>query len=353
VGIRSPLWQADNKQTKEKTMEYDPKNYRRDVRKIGKRLFKMAHEWSRELPEKIGERYRIADACKGRKKFATKKEFREIIEGPMVDIARAMRESRCKHRWGKERRRIALASGRLTTLPRGTLKERAERRRKKLILAASVDQCNDYSGETCTVIKYGRPSATTVTTRGEKYSSGCLYSKTDAEHIITVHPQWYSRVYAKGLACLDDLCTLDAELVSEDAGCTIYRATWLRSTLGKEITAQTGYIAIGTHGSVHAKTITGAKSTLTRRANALRQDRHEHKIRALLAKMELNGYANVSVSMADSIAAGNCRPGSEQFRDRYFPGRDTASIQEVLGVGVSRDLAINACLRAIRHAKMK
>jgi len=100
-------------------------------------------------------------------------------------------------------------------------------------------------------------------------------------------------------------------------------------------------------------TAAGAKAVLTRRANEDRYNRHEHKIRAALNEMQLNGYAQIIVSIGDSLAAGNCRSGTEQFCDRHFSGRTTATIEEILSVrSVMRGPAINACLRAIRGAKI-
>jgi len=84
----------------------------------------------------------------------------------------------------------------------------------------------------------------------------------------------------------------------------------------------------------------------------IRYTRHEHKTRIALQEMQLNGYAQIIVSIGDSLAAGNCRSGTEQFCDRHFSGRTTATIEEILSVrSVMRGCAINACLRAIRSSK--
>jgi len=327
-------------------MQYDPKNYRRDVKRLGKRLFKMAHEWSYNCPNTIKERESQVAACKCRKKFATKKALIEATKS-MEIIARSMIESRLANR----SRPWSLSSPtQKRSLPAGTLAERAKLRRQRLILDAAHGQIESYSGDTTTTIHYGEPDASTATGYGDKYSRSCQYTKTDASHHITVATDWFTSVHLRGLARVDGLLTLDAEPVDAE-GYTVYRASWLRSK-GKQLSAEHGYIAIGEHGAAHAKTESGAKSILTRRANEIKYSRHERKIRTALHEMRLNGYAQIIVSIGDSIAAGNCRAGTEQFRDRHFPGRTTATIEEVLSAESMRGLAINACLRAIRRAKI-
>ena len=322
-------------------MQYDPKNYRRDVTLIGKRLFAMAHEWSRDYPHTILERNSQVAACKRRKRFGTRKELIEATK-VMEAIAKSIIESRIARPWSPATQK--------RTLPAGTLVERAERRRERLILEAAHGQIESYSGNTTTTIHYGAPDASTTTGYGEKYSRSCQYAKTDCSHRITVATDWFASVHLRGLSRVNGRLTLAAEPVDAE-GYTVYRASWLRSK-GKRLTAEHGYIAIGEYGGAHARTESGAKGILTRRANEIRYTRHEHKIRTALQEMQLNGYAQIIVSVGDSIAAGNCGGGTEQFCDRHFPGRTTATIEEILSVGSRRGFAVNACLRAIRRAKI-
>lgn len=61
------------------------------------------------------------------------------------------------------------------------------------------------------------------------------------------------------------------------------------------------------------------------------------------------------VSIEDSINAGNCHSGTQAFRDRYFLGRDSASVREILeaaGHLGERRLAIAACLAALRRRRL-
>ena len=322
-------------------MQYDPKNYRRDVALLGKRLFKMAHQWSYNFPHTIQERRAQVATCKSRKKFATKKALIEATKS-MEIIARSMIDSRIARPWAPTTQK--------RSLPAGTLVERAKRRRERLILDAAQGQIESYSGNTTATIHYGEPAAETATSRGEQYSRSCTYVKTDCSHHITVAPDWFASVHLRGISRVDGLLTLAAEPVDAE-GYTVYRASWLRSK-GKRLAAEHGFIAMEGHRVAHARTESGAKAILTRRANEIKYSRNEHKIRTALHEMRLNGYAQIIVSISDSIAAGNCLAGTEQFRDRHLPGRTTATIEEILSVDSMRGLAINACLRAIRRAKI-
>jgi len=338
---------------------YDPKSYHSDVKLLGKRLFKLASNWSKNCPDTIKERKAAVDKCPGRKKFATKKALIEITK-KMEILARQMIASRVAHKSGCRGRRGSRASmfgcDQIPIISRRSLEQRKEDRRKRLILDAAAWQIESYSGTTDTIIGYGEPAAHTSTYLGTQYSRSSPWSKTNATHFITVHPDWFSRVHLHGLDEAGSMLTLDAELV-DTAAYTVYRASWLRSK-GKRLTVEHGYIAVGAVGgslgayrAAHAKTATGAKAILTRRENERRYDQHERKIRVALQEMQLKGYAQIDVSMMDSIAAGNCQAGTEQFRDRHFPGRDTATVEEILSVESMRSLAISACLYAIRRAK--
>ncbi len=52
----------------------------------------------------------------------------------------------------------------------------------------------------------------------------------------------------------------------------------------------------------------------------------EAHLRALCEK-----HGDLEVNFADSIAAGNCEVGTRDFRDRFFPGRETATVKDLVG----------------------
>lgn len=344
--------------------EYSPYHYPGDVSLLGRRLFNLAVSWSRVdesghrlKPTSKKRRLEAVLACKGAKKFKTKKQASEAAER-MGHMADAMTWSRTSRRRGRTTpdgsrnyRACMLGDNCIPVLPSGTLEERKLRRRRRLILLASSQQRPEYSGETRTEILYGKPSAKTLTRKGEKYGGYSPYKKIDATHIITVHPDWFHRVHRRGLDFVGGMLTLDVEPYSE-GGYTVYRATWLRSK-HKRLSAEQGYIALGDSGAAHARTAAGAKALLTRRKTESRNARVEDKIRRALSELPSSEYDRVKVRVSDSIAAGNCRAGTMEFRDKHFPGRDSASVKEVLAVRSMRSLAVNACLRAVLRERKK
>ncbi len=41
-------------------------------------------------------------------------------------------------------------------------------------------------------------------------------------------------------------------------------------------------------------------------------------------------YANVEITVSDSIAAGNCVEGTDEFIEEYFEGRESATVSELI-----------------------
>lgn len=328
-------------------------NYKQLIKLIGKRLFAEAIKWSHDdIPRSKNELRLRIENLKGRKTWPTKKATYEHAE-IVLEVAKLFREkrrSRYENRENLGNRSALLGNSEPAQLPSESLLTRAKQRKRKLILSAADGQLASYSGSTEICISTGSPSAETKTSRGKQYSRRCTYHQTDAVHTIVVPADWYTRVYRRGLGSVDGMLTLNAEPVESD-GYTIYKATWMRRS-GKRILAESGYVAIGENGAAHAKTESGAKAILTRRANEIKHTRHESHIRKALQEMRLSGYGEVIVTISDSLCAGNCKPGTLEFRDRHFPNRDFATVDEILAVGSMRELAINACLRAIRRAKI-
>jgi hypothetical protein len=81
-----------------------------------------------------------------------------------------------------------------------------------------------------------------------------------------------------------------------------------------------------------------------------------------LARHDLADVGDIAVTRRDSIKAGNCEPGTDEFIDLFFPGRTSATIAEIAGaagrveitsldqarVTLARQIA-SACLAAIRR----
>lgn len=205
---------------------------------------------------------------------------------------------------------------------------------------------------------------------------------------IAVAPDWLDSVHARGLAACDGLVTTHASPVHADAGIEVYRASWLRQTAGYGVRVESGLIArdtaSGTTYHVAAssdprKAISGLKRKMTvqgispieraarkqraAEARAANQQRGLARLAARFAKYDIAEIEHVVVTRRDSLQAGNCAPGTDEFGARLFPGRDRATIGEIVAAigphAVSGTLTGDAltlarqigaaCLVAIRH----
>ena len=85
-----------------------------------------------------------------------------------------------------------------------------------------------------------------------------------------------------------------------------------------------------------------------------------------LAAHDLSGIGEVVVTRQDSLRAGNCVPGTDEFIDTFFHSRRSATIAEIIAAVGQTDLAAldearltlarqigAACLVAIRRAKQE
>jgi hypothetical protein len=195
--------------------------------------------------------------------------------------------------------------------------------------------------------------------KGDQYSRRCTWRKTEAWADVAIPADYEATVVATGLGPrLDGMLTLAALPVESDRpGEEVFRAVWARKTSGFAFVREEGYIVRRDGQLTHGSSVAAARSTLTRRATEAELDRHEAAILAKLSgpAAELNGLGGQIVAIRDSVRAGNCEAGTLAFRDQHFPGRDSASIREVLTAAETtgeRKYAIAACMVAVRrHAR--
>ncbi len=173
----------------------------------------------------------------------------------------------------------------------------------------------DYSGSTRHLVTWGnRPDACTSTDRGDRYSRSCKYSKTDADHTVTLtaagavgmhlHPEVVAASVRDGLHVI--------ALGDPDKAGAI-PATWVR-TSGKQIVAETGWIA-RCGSTIYHSTESAAK--------ALAGAERKHRLAKANDRELVNSrLATASrVSMADvRRATGWCAPGCRQWADRWLNG---------------------------------
>ncbi len=193
--------------------------------------------------------------------------------------------------------------------------------------------------------------------KGERYSTRCTWRMTYATYTVKIAANWETAVRDQGIDFKGGLLTLAAEPIpTEVPGEKVWAAVWAGKGRGFHFEVESGYIV--THGTdlAHGASIATCRATLTRRAHLVRVARLEGKVLSLLQgpSAALEGLGGTKVTVADSLRAGNCEPGTENFASRHFPEGASATVREVIAAaekeGISvRHQAVLACWQAIKH----
>lgn len=225
----------------------------------------------------------------------------------------------------------------------GNYSHRADQRRAAKVVAALKEAgvaWRTTEREQTTVVRFGEPDV-----RTEKRTGAVCYGRQGyrsaivaGEFALTVPRTWLATVEARGLAVADGLATLSAEPVpSGREGVELYQATWVEQGRGFDLNPQAGWIArdvaTGTtyHGTKSAKaTVAGLRRKISAqavptevrderaRARAERRQQESARLLARLSRRDLGELDRVEITREDSIRAGNCEPGTDDFARRLF-----------------------------------
>ena len=155
-------------------------------------------------------------------------------------------------------------------------------------------------------VNFGPPGLVATTARdwtsvGRRYNSGM--GCTASTHRVTVPADWLDMVYVPGLAVIDGVLTLSAELMAHPpVGFLAWRATWARQSHGTSVMVERGYLVrrIGGTEVVHAATWEAGIRLLARRAKPA--DRKPAR----------------RVTLALATRLGLCRTGSLAWAHRHL-----------------------------------
>jgi len=185
-------------------------------------------------------------------------------------------------------------------------------------------------------------------------------SGTNSTLIVAFSQTWYTDVFKKGISVIAGMVTTHATEIEPG----VFRASWVEQGRGFSLRKVSGFIVVAGHDAVHGPTESAAKQTARRRnpeyqaeqsrQAAERAKRVEAKIgpiRAMLERGDIGSFGDITVTFADSIRAGNCETGTTHWRNKHFPGRESATIREVLAVADEKPLVVAACLRANRRTR--
>ena len=180
-------------------------------------------------------------------------------------------------------------------------------------------------------------------------SSQDRFGVLSAEYTVMAQPRCPVDREIGGLLTLGAIRAPELERAGEE----IYRATRVRQTaIGPETVI--GYIvrdqSLRYDQWAHGRSLGAARGTLSKRGASQSSRNRQSAVYKALRARDFNGY-DVPVRISDSLRAGNCRDGTLAFRDRHFPGRDTALVSEILAVpaGSLSELVLAACVVAIHR----
>lgn len=183
----------------------------------------------------------------------------------------------------------------------------------------------------------GEPSARSRSTKGwgKGLPSSYRYPVSSSHVEVTVSRTWIADVYRRGLAEVDGLTTLAANLEPDRTdypGCEFYKAVWVEQGRGVEVNVESGYIVRQGTWTHHAPTLNGAKRAVRERAARERDTALRYTARSLdgaWAEVCRLGLEGERVTLATSTRAGNCEAGTRDWVARNLPGRTEASLREV------------------------
>ena len=200
--------------------------------------------------------------------------------------------------------------------------------------AVAVDCGSGYSGQTDYRVQWGnKAAAETSTAKGEQYSRGCIYKKTDADHIVTLDPAGVSLLVEQTAlrhASKRDGLRLIA-LYPDNS------AVWVKSH-GKGIISETGWIAGTPDGSVcyhSTKSAEHARAGLAKKRAIQEVEKQAATITAKenrRARLVARLCGGISATIADARAHGYCGPGIQAFQARFGIG-DAAPLPDLIRTG--------------------
>ena len=270
------------------------------------------------------------EAAEAGKAYSAKAE--EYATRPVVRQAVRLLAERLAHKQAAQRQ--AVEPGRIARL---ALERRLARTRRAVLAAADYRTARNGHDDT---VEFGPPCADSDTGKDWDVYRGSFkgWAATTSRHTYTVPQDWLETVAARGLANVDGLLTLSAEPVAGH-GPELYRAVWVEQGRGTALKTVRGYIAREGTTSYHGATAASALTGLRRKLGQLSPRR----------AIDLGRYGHVPVTLADSLAAGNCEGGTTSWC--YAVGinpNGTATIAEVIAGYKIRPMG--AVLAVIRHA---
>lgn len=339
--------------------------YHRHVKTVGKRLWNLALKWAYNGMPTQAEREKQIAAMKGRKQVINGSRSRKAARKAVDAAVHALNEERQKAKTRRHPiRPISNRQGRTPVmLPVGSLQDRLHKRITANIKNELHDlyRLNRHGKINVSLTK--DPVAVDVWQTEDLdwdyYPASCRYPKRITNTTITVPSGWRTRVLKRGIAVVDSLLTLDAQLLEgTPPGIDVYAAVWIDQGRGYQLRAVAGYIAIGQGHSYHGSSARGAITGLRRKAGIQRAEAQFDDLLNRYNFDELVGQnPDLNVRLHDARATGACEYGIKSWCHRTGLDYDVsiASLARVYRAYREQPLpeARAAILHALRRQKRK
>lgn len=201
--------------------------------------------------------------------------------------------------------------------------------RQKLVSLAQTLPSSGYSmgEEKHLSLKECKKYSVTIDCR-QYYSNRCKYSETHGWVSVTLSPR-----DVMGVKVIGGIPTRILRKHSQDI-CKCEWIEWSTETYRGKVTSVTpkwkkGFLV----GDYHAESLEEARRQVQRMKESKRLLSEEIRTNAKIEKLTLKKAEKMKISVDDSIASGNCRPGTTEFIVRYdLLERDFISGKELIEI---------------------
>lgn len=238
----------------------------------------------------------------------------------------------------------ARRKARTATRPEKSLQERFRLRCRRALLEALRGY--RLGAESTEHIEFGEPAVTSAQNKvWKKYGSKSWLSNV-FEHSFVVPRSYFRTVVRPGLTLIDGMATLALEPTKAPGeGWSAWKAAWVEQGAGCSLRLVRGFVLRSPGGDfAHGETVRGAMASLRARSGAC------DSLKGLAP------YSSVVVTFQHSRAAGNCATGTRDWIAKHMPGRDSATVGEILRVARATmdrpEYAARACWAAIRATEV-
>ena len=176
-----------------------------------------------------------------------------------------------------------------------------------------------------------------------QWSKNGKWRANSSDFEIAISPNWKKEVLEKGIACIDGLMTTHAK----ETGKGIFEASWIEQGRGFELRVMNGFICKIGNEFYHGKSIEDCTKIAKKRNTQNFLIETETKLKNLNTAELIFLHGNTIAYKSDSKRAGNCESGTNSWIEKNLPGREKATVKEILTLDPNNRLVLAAARVAI------